>query len=68
MRQTIRKICEDAENRFQPQLGEGRVYFRPFHFHSLADQHVSSDYRRKNPTRPPAGKDDILKLLHTKIE
>jgi hypothetical protein len=26
MRQTIKKICEDAENRFQPQLGEGRVY------------------------------------------
>jgi hypothetical protein len=43
MHQSIQKICEDAENRFQPQLGEGRVCFRPFLSHSLTSKHVSSD-------------------------
>jgi hypothetical protein len=44
MRQTIQKICEEAENRFKPPLGEGPVYIRPFHFNILAEQHVSLDY------------------------
>jgi hypothetical protein len=68
MRQMIQKICEDAENRFQPLLGEGRVYFRPFSFTASRINTCPQIIIEKKDTRPPTGKDNILKLRHMKIE